>query len=78
MRVTYRFEDLQVMRDQFIKMMDMIRYGMYDEDLEIGPFSMAQFTQGIWVRGLKADVEEFTVDFEADLGTVRYKATVGD
>lgn len=76
MRVTYKFEILREQRDAFVKMMDMVRYGMYDEDLEIGPFSMTQFPTGIWVRGRASDVDEFTKDFETQLGTQAYKATV--
>lgn len=72
-KVTYKFESVRDQRDMFILMMDHLRYGMFDDDLEIGPFDMKQFTSGIWVRGPRVDVKEFIREFETQLGKRKYK-----
>lgn len=75
-QVLYKFAQLRDQRDMFLKMMDMLHYGMYDDSLEIGPFNSNTFVNGIWVRGPEKSVDEFTKDFEGQLGKKPYKATV--
>ena len=76
MTVTYKFEQVRDQRDQFVVMMDMQRYGMFNEAVEIGPFSMTAFLQGIFVRGPAIGVEEFVQEFEGQLRGRKYKKTV--
>jgi hypothetical protein len=76
MIITYKFSDMKEQRDAFLLMMDFSHYGMYSESLQIGPFNMAEFAKGIWVRGTVADLKEFVADFEAELGMEIYTKKV--
>lgn len=74
--ITYRFTELREQRDAFVKWMDMLHYGMFDDAIEIGPFNSNQFRNGIFVRGNQIEVKEFTDEFEAGLKHKNYKVSV--
>lgn len=74
--VTYKFESLRDQRDSFVKWMDMLHYGMFDDAIEIGPFNSNEFRKGIFVRGNQPEVKEFTNEFETSLGNKKYKTSV--
>lgn len=67
MRAVYKFDELVQQRDAFVIAMDMLHYGMYDDDLQLGPFSITEFSKGFWVQGDLASLGEFVGDFEPEV-----------
>lgn len=76
MRISYKFEEMVDQRDAFLGMLDLVRYGMFSDEIEIGPFKTAEFVKGIWIRGPAADVEEFVAEFDTMIIKAKHKKTV--